>query len=78
MNFPHGLNARALTRALEEDGFSPDRTAGSHHIYCHADGRTVPVAYTQPSDTFPIGTLRKMIRLARWTEEDLRRLKLIK
>ena len=78
MNIPRGISARDLTRALENDGFSLNRIAGSHHIYIHSDGRIVPVAYTRESDTFPIGTLRKMVKLARWTEDDLRRLDLIK
>ena len=78
MNIPRGVTARQLTRALEDDGFILDRTAGSHHIYCHINGRVVPVAYTRPNDTFPIGTLRKMVRLTGWTEDDLRRLSLIK
>jgi predicted RNA binding protein YcfA (HicA-like mRNA interferase family) len=78
LNVPRGITARQFTRALEQDGFTLDRVVGSHHIYCHPNGRTVPVAYRQPSNTFPIGTLRSMIRLARWTEDDLRRLDLIK
>ena len=78
MKFPRGVNARDLTRALERDRFSLLRTPSSHHIYGHPDGRIVPVAYSRESDTFPIGTLRKMLRLARWTEDDLRRLDLIK
>jgi predicted RNA binding protein YcfA (HicA-like mRNA interferase family) len=77
LNVPRGITARVFTSALKHDGFSLDRTVGSHHIYTRS-GLTVPVAYTRDSDTFPIGTLRKMIRLARWTEDDLRRLKLIK
>ena len=77
MRIPRGVNARKFTRALADDGFLEDRIAGDHHIYCHPDGRIVPVAYTRPNDTFPIGTLHKMLRLARWTEDDLRRLQLI-
>jgi hypothetical protein len=45
-----------------------------HHIYTHKD---IPVAFTRPNDTFPIGTLGKMIRLTRWSEDDLLRLGLI-
>ena len=78
MNIPRGMSARDLTRALENDGFSLNRITGSHHIYTHLDGRIVPIAYTRDSDTFPIGTLRKMVKLARWSEDDLRRLELIK
>ena len=77
MNVPRGITARQLTRALEEDGFIEERITGSHHIYTK-QALTVPVAYTRPNDTFPIGTLRSMIRLAGWTEDDLRRLQLVK
>ena len=68
-----GITARRLTKALLQDGFLLDRIAGSHHIFTHADGRVVPVAFSNDSQTFPIGTLRKMAKLARWTEDDLRR-----
>ena len=74
---PRGLTARRLISALHEDGFKIQRTRGSHHIYRHSDGRRVVVAYHRLSDTFPIGTLRAMLADAGWTEDDLRRLKLI-
>jgi predicted RNA binding protein YcfA (HicA-like mRNA interferase family) len=67
-----------FARALEQDGFFLRRTTGSHHICRHPDGRTIPVPYSNPSDGFAIGTLRRMIELAKWTDDDLRRLKLIK
>ena len=68
-----GITARRLTKALLQDGFLRDRIAGSHHIFTHADGRVVPVAFSHDSQTFPVGMLRKMAKLARWTEDDLRR-----
>jgi len=77
LRIPRGVNARTFMRALQDDGFAEDRVAGDHHIYCHPDGRIVPVAYSRGNDTFPIGTLRKMVHLARWTEHDLGRLRLI-
>ena len=46
---------------------------GTPDRFTHADGRVVPVAFSQDSQTFPIGTLHKMAKLARWTEDDLRR-----
>jgi predicted RNA binding protein YcfA (HicA-like mRNA interferase family) len=52
---------------------------GSHQRYRHADGRRVTVTFHRAGDTFPIGTLRSMIELqARWTENDLRRLSLLR
>jgi predicted RNA binding protein YcfA (HicA-like mRNA interferase family) len=73
------LTARQLIRALSKDGFTLDRQAGSHQLYYHPDGRRVTVAFHTPGDTFKIKTLKVMIELqAKWTEADLRRLKLIK
>ena len=74
---PRGISARRFVRALQADGFDLQRVRGSHRIYRHADGRRVVVAYHQPNDTFPIGTLKGMITDAGWQDEDLRRLKLI-
>jgi len=42
----------------------------------HADGRSVTVA-PHAGDTFTIKTLKSMIQLqARWTEDDIRRIRL--
>ena len=71
---PRGVSARRLIRALEVDGFMLQRVRGSHRIYRHADGRRVVVAYHSLGETFPIGTLRAMIKDAGWRDEDLLRL----
>jgi mRNA interferase HicA len=75
---PRGINARKLVKALRAEGFRLTRTRGSHRLYRHDDGRRVTVAYHSLSDTFPIGTLRAMIEDAGLTENDLRRLGLLK
>jgi predicted RNA binding protein YcfA (HicA-like mRNA interferase family) len=73
------LTARRLVRALKQDKFFLERQVGSHQQYRHPDGRQVTVTYHKSSDTFDFKTLRSMIETqARWTEDDLRRLKLIK
>jgi len=73
------LTARELIAALTRDGFYFVRQAGSHQRYRHADGRRVTVAPHARGDTFTIKTLKSMIELqARWREEDLKRLKLIR
>jgi predicted RNA binding protein YcfA (HicA-like mRNA interferase family) len=71
---PRGLDARTFIRALEADGFSESRVEGSHHRYKHPDGRGVTIAYHKRSDTFPIGTLKRMLAATQWTDDDLRRL----
>jgi len=71
---PRGLDARDVHSRLEDDGFSESRVEGSHHRYKHPDGRGVTVAFHKRSDTFPIGTLKRVLAATRWTEDDLRRL----
>ena len=73
------LTARELVSALARDGFNLDRQAGAHQLYLHPDGRRVTVSFHRPGETFEIKTLRTMIEIqAHWTDEDLKRLKLIK
>jgi predicted RNA binding protein YcfA (HicA-like mRNA interferase family) len=71
------LTTRELIAALERDGFSFVRQRGSHRRYRHTDGRRVTVAPHGKGDTFTIKTLKSIIETqARWTDEDLKRLKL--
>jgi predicted RNA binding protein YcfA (HicA-like mRNA interferase family) len=73
------LTAREIIRALTRDGFLLDRQSGSHRLYRHQDGRRVTVTLHRPGQTFAPKTLHSMIELqARWSEQDLRRLSLIK
>ena len=66
-----------MISALVRDGFAFDRSDGSHQIYCHPDGRRVTVMFHGAGATFARKTLKSMVKQARWTEDDLRRLKLI-
>ena len=81
MDFNYGLlrnlTARELISALIRDGFVFDRGSGSHQIYYHPDGRRVTVLFHGSHDTFRRKTLKSMIDQTRWTEHDLKRLKLI-
>ena len=73
------VSAREIISALKTDGFSFDRGDGSHQIYYHPDGRRVTVGFHGRGGTFARKTLKSMIEAeARWTEEDLKRLRLIR
>jgi predicted RNA binding protein YcfA (HicA-like mRNA interferase family) len=72
------LSARDIISALVRDGFVFDRGDGSHQIYCHPDGRRVTVMFHGASNTFARKTLKSMLKQSQWTEEDLKRLKLIR
>ncbi len=72
------LSVQDLIRGLERDGFTYRRTRGSGRVYRHPDGRRTVIHYHHPGDTLPIGTLRNVLRGACWTEDDVKRLGLIK
>jgi predicted RNA binding protein YcfA (HicA-like mRNA interferase family) len=73
------LTTRKLISALKRDGFYLRSQKGSHQRYYHSDGRMVTVAFHSMGGTFPLATLRNMIEeQAKWKEEDLKRLKLLK
>jgi predicted RNA binding protein YcfA (HicA-like mRNA interferase family) len=78
-SYLRSLTARELISALARDGFVLDRQAGAHQLHLHPDGRRVTVSFHRPGETLEIKTLRTMIEIqAHWTDEDLKRLKLIK
>lgn len=72
------LSAREIISPLIRDGFSLDRSDGPHQVYYHPDRRRVTVMFHGGSSTFTRKTLKSMIEQARWTEDDLKRLKLIR
>ena len=73
------LTARQIVNALARDGFTLRNQSGSHQRYRHPDGRRVTVSFHRAGQTFPPKTLRSMIEeQARWSERDLKRLKLIR
>jgi len=67
-----------MISALNRDGFVFDRGDGSHQIYYHPHGRRVTIVFHTGSSTFRRKTLKSMIEQTRWTEDDLKRLKLIR
>ncbi len=73
------LKARELVKVLRRDGFSLKGQKGSHHRYRHPDGRRVTLSFSQGGETFAPKTLKNiLVDQAGWTEEDLKRLGLLK
>ena len=71
------LTAREMMSALVRDGFAYERGDGSHQIFYHPDRRRVTVIFHGGGSTFKRKTLKSMIGQTFWTEEDLKRLKLM-
>ena len=73
------LTARKLISALEKDGFYSESGGSAHQQFYNAnDRRRVTVTYHHASDTFVPKTLRSMLEQAKWTQDDLKRLGLVK
>jgi len=73
------LTARRLIRALKRDGFGEYKRKGVTRFFAHPDGRTTTIHLHNMNQTFAIGTLKAIIeQQARWMEDDLRRLGLLK
>jgi predicted RNA binding protein YcfA (HicA-like mRNA interferase family) len=71
-------STRRIVQALDRDGFKFTERQGSQRIYRHLDGRRVVIHYHRAKDTLPPHVLRNLLIGTRWSEDDLRRLKLIR
>ncbi len=69
--------AKDLMSALEKDGAVLDMTRGAVQVYRYSDGRRITIHY-QPRKTYGPKLLKFLIEDIGWSEEDLRRLKLVK
>jgi predicted RNA binding protein YcfA (HicA-like mRNA interferase family) len=80
-NLVHRLRntpVRKLISALSKDGFVLERqTRTGGRIYAHPDGRIVVIHYHHSNDTLTRKTLESVLAGARWTEDDLTRLRLL-
>ena len=69
---------RRLIRALEREGFQFTGRKGSQRIYRHADSRRVIIHYHRGNRPLTPIEIQHFLIGTRWTEDDLRRLGLIK
>ncbi len=74
-----GLTLRKLIAALTRDGFLLIKQKSATRLFRHPDGRKVTLHFHSHGQTLKIGTLQEIIENeACWTEQDLKRLKLLK
>lgn len=75
-----GLTAGPLMAALEKDGWVCDTISGSIHTYLKATphgNRRVQVHFHGKNKGWGPGLLKKMLAEIDWTEQEMRKLKLI-
>ena len=72
---PRDVNGPALVRALTRAGFVLDRQSGSHAVLIFSGDRTRDVVIPiHPGRPLATGTLANVLKRARITPEDLKRL----
>jgi len=73
------LSSGDLIRALEKDGWEQVDHEGAEQIFRHPDGRLVSIHH-HPTKKAGYGPklLKNLLMQIGWSEEDMRRLKLIK
>jgi len=72
------LSCAEIVGALERDGWVADVKKGSERIYRHPSGRRVSMHYHAGSRTYGRKLLQGLLEDIGWSEQDMRRLKLIK
>jgi len=84
MNYPppiwdqlKNLTADQIVKALEKSGWKRDIGSGNIYVYVHADKRRVTSHY-HPQKTYGAKLLKGLLDQINWSEDELRRIKLIK
>ena len=72
------VSVRRLIKALRSEGFKFIERQGSQRVYRHPDRRRVVIHYHRATDTLPPYVIRNFLIGVRWTEADLKRLRLVK
>lgn len=72
------ISIRRIIRALTQEGFQFTERKGSQRVYRHADRRRVVIHYHTGNRPLTPVEIRNLLIGTRWTEEDLKRLKLVK
>lgn len=71
-------NADDLIRALLKDGFLLDAVVRTERIYRHPRGQKVSIHYHEGTKCYGPGLLKALLDDIGWSENDMRRIKLIK
>ena len=70
--------AKQLIDALEKDGWERQIKSGAIQSYKNTNSNQIVTIHYHPNKTYGAKLLKKLIENTGWSEEDLRRLKLIK
>jgi predicted RNA binding protein YcfA (HicA-like mRNA interferase family) len=71
-------NADDIISSLLADGFKLDAQVRTERVYRHQDGRKVTIHYHPSKKEYGRSLLKALLEDIGWTEDDMRRVKLIK
>lgn len=71
------LTADQIVKALEKSGWKRDESTGNIYVYLHPDKRRITIHY-HPRKTYGPKLLKGLLEIINWSEDDLRKLKLVK
>jgi len=85
MNYPphiwnqlRNLSADQIVTALEKSGWTRDEGAGNIYVYLHiATKRRITIHY-HPKKSYGPKLLKELLADINWTEQELRKLKIVK
>jgi len=72
-----GKSCEDLIRALEKDGWVFDGGRGAERVYRHPSGKRITIHY-HPGRSYRPKLLRALLADTGWSEDDMRRLTLIR
>jgi predicted RNA binding protein YcfA (HicA-like mRNA interferase family) len=71
------ITADQLIKALEKSGWERDESSGAILVYKHPDKRRITIHY-HPKKTYGPKLLKELLKQIDWSEEEMRKLKLVK
>ncbi len=72
------VTAKELIQALKKDGWERQLSRGAVQSFLNLETNKILTIHYHPKKTYGQKLLKELISRAGWTEEDLRRLKLIR
>jgi predicted RNA binding protein YcfA (HicA-like mRNA interferase family) len=72
------LTADEIISALEKTGWVQDQSSGAILIYYHPNNGSRVTIHYHPRKTYRQGLLKGLLEDINWTEEEMRKIKLIK
>jgi predicted RNA binding protein YcfA (HicA-like mRNA interferase family) len=72
------ITASEIAKSLEKSGWIRDEGAGNIYVYIHPSDKRRVTIHFHPHKTYGPKVLKGLLETIKWSEEELKKLKLIK